>query len=311
MKKVVSILVILLLVFVVGCSSKNEEKVIKLGIIQIVEHPSLDNVRTGFLKRMNELGYVEGKNLIVDYQNAQGDQANLKMIANKLSKESDMVLAIATPSAQAIAQVNKEIPIIISAITDPIAAGLVETLEKPNTNVTGTVDAIDLEKQFSLFKKMNDVKTIGLIYNASEANSKAQVEEAKIILNKEGYKVEEVTISTTNDIKISLTSLVKKVDALYIPIDNTVASAMASVQSIAIENKIPVVAASIEQVQAGGLVTYGIDYSKLGAQTADMSDKIIKGANIKEMPIEKISELELFINENNAKKLNIDPSIFK
>lgn len=314
MKKLLLVLSLVLVIGLSACSSDksdSKEKVIKLGIIQIVDHPSLDKARNGFLDEMKKLGWEENKNLEVIYENAQGDQANLKTIANKLAKDCDIILAIATPSAQAMASTTKDIPIIITAVTDPVGSGLAKSLEKPDTNVTGTTDAKDVDAQIELFKKLDNIKTVGLIYNASEANSKVQIDQAKEALTKKGYKFEEVTVSSTNDIKTAMSSLVKKVDAIYIPSDNTIASGMASVKQISEANKIPVIAATIDQIKDGGLVTYGIDYEKLGRQSAVIADKVLKGADTKTTPIEKSNDYELYINEDNAKVLGIDPNKLK
>ncbi|MDF9866700.1 putative ABC transport system substrate-binding protein [Bacilli bacterium PM5-3] len=312
MKKLLNLCLVLVVGLVlVGCNStKKSEDVVKIGIIQIVDHESLDATRNGFTNKLSELGYKDGENIEIDYQNAQGDQANLKTIAAKLAKNSDLVLAIATPSAQAIATETTDIPILITAVTDPIDAGLVKSLDKPSTNVSGTSDEVDVNKQVQLIKKMKDVKSVGLIYNASETNSKIQIDEAKVALKEAGLTSHEATVATTNDIKQAMTSLAKKVDAIYVPTDNTLASGMASVGEIAKESKLPVITGATEQAQAGGLASYGVNYSKLGEQTADMAARILKGdVKISEMPIEKSKEFTLYINDEMAKILGIDKSI--
>ncbi|WP_423362835.1 ABC transporter substrate-binding protein [Mycoplasma sp. P36-A1] len=295
-------------------SSDTEKKdILKIGIIQIVDHPSLDAIRTNVIAQLEKDGYKDGDNIQIDYQNAQGDQANLKTIASKLAKESDYIVAIATPSAQAIAAETSEIPTLFSGVTDPVDAGIVKTLKTPDTNFSGTTDAVDIEKQLSILTNINPkTKTVGLIYNAAEANSKIQIDQAKAILKEKGIKTEEATVASTNDIKQAMTSLTSKVDGIYVPSDNTLASGMASVGEVAKEAKIPVIAASSDQTLEGGLATYGIDYSKLGVQTGKMLEKVIKKeVEISKLPVESAKDLELTVNNDMAKALGIETSSIK
>ncbi len=229
----------------------------------------------------------------------------------KLVKEkADLLLGIATPSAQSLANETQDIPIVITAVTDPVAAKLAKSLKKPGTNVTGTTDMVPIDKQIELLLSIvKDAKTIGIMYNSGEANSKIQADLAEKALKKANVKVKVLTANTTNDVQQVTTSLAKDVDGIYIPTDNTFASAAAVIGEVAKQTKTPIVAGSVEQVETGGLATYGIDYKELGKQTGLMAAKILDG---KEKPattaIESAKNLKLVVNEDMAKALGIDPA---
>lgn len=312
MKKNKLLVFVLLIFATIGCTSKEDKKP-NIGIIQISEHESLDETRRGIIDGLKEKGYVDGENVTINYQNAQGDQANLKTISSSMAKKADLVIAIATPSAQAIMSEAPDIPIVFSVVTDPVKAGLVSDLTTPNANITGTSDRVDIAQQINLLASIKDnTKTIGLIYNSSEANSKAQIDDARAAIKKTGLKVKEVNVTTTNDIKQSMESLVNKVDAIYVGNDNTVAAGMSLVSSIAIEHKIPLVAASKEQVDNGALASYGIDHHLIGKETAFMAYDILNNnKTVKDIPIKVFTEYELYINKDTAKKIGIDPNTIK
>ncbi len=234
-------------------------------------------------------GYKEGEKLVLDYQNAQGDQANLQTISEQLIDGNDIVLAIATPSAQSLATVSNETPIVFTAVTDPLSAGLVESIEKPGGLLTGTSDQAPIDKQVELLgQAVPDAKTVGILYTTSERNSEVQVEQAKELLEKAGYKV--------------------VVNALFIPTDNTVASTMTMIGELSVEHKVPVIGGSTDMVDEGGLLTYGTNYEALGRQTAKMAIKIIEGANVSETAVEYPETVSLHVNEEMAQKLGIDTS---
>ena len=298
-----------------GCGTEDEKAgegqkdTVNIGILQYMEHDSLSLARKGFLSEFEEAGYVEGENLKVDYQNAQGDQANLQSMSERLSGKNDAILAIATPAAQALANVTKEDSILFTAVTDPVDAGLVKSMEKPGANLTGTSDIVPIDEQIALLLSIaSDAKTVGIIYNSSEPNSKIQADMAEKVIKDKGVKVKVLTVTSTNDVQQVMTTLAQEVDAIYIPTDNTLASTMPTVGEIATEYKLPVIPGSAEMVEAGALATYGINYSDLGRQTAKMALKIIKdGKKPSEMEIETSTNLELVINEEMAKALGIDP----
>ncbi|MGX7197116.1 ABC transporter substrate-binding protein [Enterococcus olivae] len=283
----------------------------KVGVVQIVQHGSLDAAYEGFKEGLAEGGYVEGENLEIDYQNAQNNQDNLKSMSEKLVKDnSDLLLGIATPSAQSLANETSDIPIVVTAVTDLVEAKLVESNEEPGRNVTGTTDMVPIEKQIALLLSViEEPKTIGIMYNAGEVNSKIQADIAEAALVESGVDVRVLTANTTNDVQQVTTSLAKDVDGIYIPTDNTFANAAAIVGEVAKETKTPIVAASIEQVEAGALTTFGIDYHSLGKQTGVMAAKILDGdAEPSSMPVETANDLELVVNEDMAEALGIDPA---
>ncbi|ABO50097.1 protein of unknown function DUF534 [Desulforamulus reducens MI-1] len=267
MKKILlSLMAMLLAVGIIGCGGGTdtpkapEAKQVKLGIVQIVEHPALDAARQGFLDLLKEKGYDEQR-LVVDYQNAQGDQANLQTIARKFVQEkSNLVLAIATPSAMAMANETTDIPILITAVTDPVSAKLVKSLEQPGTNVTGTSDLNPVKDQLQLIKELvPSAKRVGVIFNASEINSQVQIDLADKVAPELGLELVKVTVTASSEVMQAAQSLVKKVDAIYLPTDNMVISSMAAVLKVAEENKLPVVAGESNAVENGALATIGYE----------------------------------------------------
>lgn len=293
-----------------NAAGSQKDEVVHVGILQFMEHGPLSSAREGFLDELAKAGYVEGENLIVDYQNAQGDQANLQSMSERLAGENDVILAIATPAAQTLANLTSQDPILFTAITDPVDAGLVESNATPGMNLTGTSDMVPIEDQVSLLLSLTpDAQTIGIIYNSSEPNSKVQADLAQKALESAGVKVKIATVTTTNDVQQVMTSLAQAVDGVYIPTDNTLTSTMPTVSEIAKEYSLPVVPGSAGMVESGGLATYGITYEDLGRQTARMALEIIKqGKKPAEMPVETSDHLELFINEETAESLGIDPA---
>ncbi|HFU4432570.1 TPA: ABC transporter substrate binding protein [Streptococcus suis] len=295
-----------------ACSTSSEQAssdVVKVGVLQYMEHESLTAAREGFVAELEANGYKEGEKLVLDYQNAQGDQANLQTISEQLIDGNDIVLAIATPSAQSLATVSTETPIVFTAVTDPLSADLVESIEKPGGLLTGTSDQAPIDKQVELLgQAVPDAKTVGILYTTSERNSEVQVEQAKELLEKAGYKVVVKGITSTNEVQDATTSLMKDVDALFIPTDNTVASTMTMIGELSVEHKVPVIGGSTDMVDEGGLLTYGTNYEALGRQTAKMAIKIIEGANVSETAVEYPETVSLHVNEEMAQKLGIDTS---
>jgi len=311
MKKGTALLIIMVLsltLVAVGCGGGSGEETLKLGIIQIVEHPALDASRQGFLEVLEENGYVDGDNLVVDYKNAQGDQATLKTIAQKFATDQvDMVLAIATPSAQTMAGESQDIPILITAVTDPVAANLVESNEKPGTNVTGTTDMTPIKEQLEFLQKLApDTKKVGIIYNSSEVNSEVQAKIAKEVAPGLGLELVEATVTNSAEVMQVTQSLVGKVDAFYVPTDNTIASSIASVVTVAEENKIPLVVSEKGMVEGGAIGTIGIDYYKLGRQTGEMALRVIEGDDPASMPIESLNDIDIVINPGAAERMGVE-----
>ena len=266
----------------VGEEQTAEGKQFKIGILQLMEHDALDNARNGFLDALEEGGYAEGEKIVVDVQNAQGDQSNLKTMSQKfVNDKEDLILAIATPAAQSVAAETQEIPILATAITDYPEAGLVESNEAPNVNLSGTSDRTPVKEQFALLKQiLPDVKKVGIMYNSSEANSEIQARSAIEACEDLGLEYQEGTVTNVNDIQQVVQSIVGEVDALYIPTDNTFASAIPLVVSITDVEKVPVICGENGMVKGGGLATVGIDYYKLGQQTGKMAIRVLEGEDV-------------------------------
>ncbi|MBE0067820.1 ABC transporter substrate-binding protein [Thermoanaerobacterium thermosaccharolyticum] len=303
-----------------GCGSRtissgSTEKMITIGITQIVEHPALDSAREGFIKALKDNGYVEGKNVTFIQENAQGDMSTAQTIAKKfVDKNVDLIFSIATPTTQAVKKATSTIPIVFTAVTDPVAAGLVKSFDKPGGNVTGTSDMEPINDQLKLIKDLvPGAKRIGIIYNAGEVNSTVQVKIAKDDAVSLGYSIVEATVSNSSEVNQAAQSLVGKVDAIWLPTDNTVASSVAAIIKVANSAKIPVVVAEKGMVEGGSLATLGISYSDLGYQAGSMAIKILKGEKPANIKVETAKNLQLIINQKEADAigLKIPDSIMK
>lgn len=287
-------------------ATEDNNETISVGVLQFMEHNSLQAARDGFAEEL------EASDLTVEFEdmNAQGDQSNLQSMSEQLSSNNDLMLAIATPAAQSLATVEQEKPILFTAVTDPTDAGLVETNEAPGMNLTGTSDMVPIEEQIALLLSIvADAEKIGIAYNSSEPNSKIQADLAVAELEAQGVKAVVQTVTTTNDVQTTLTSLAQEVDGIYLPTDNTMASTMSIIGEIATEYQLPLVAGAGAMVEDGGLATYGINYTDLGRQTARLALRILEdGENPAEIAIETSDNLELIVNEEMAEALGIDPA---
>ncbi len=293
-----------------GCgsdSSSGGDKTYKVGVVQLVEHPALDAANKGFVDGLASKGFKD--NVKIDQQNAQGDQSNLNSIAQRfVSEREDLVLAIATPSAQAMANASRDIPILGTAITDYVTAKLVQSNEKPGGNVSGTTDMNPVEKQVDLIATiLSNAKKVGILYSTNEINSQLQAERMKAHAKEKGIEVVEATVSNVNDVQQAAQNLVSQgVAAIYVPTDNIVASSMPNLVKITDAAKIPVFPGEDNLIKAGGLATYSVDYYQLGFQAGVMGAKILSGeAKVGDMPIEAQTNFKLVVNEEQAKRLGI------
>lgn len=279
-----------------------------IGIVQIVEHPSLNTIKESIVTQLSEKGFKDGENIAIDYQNAQGDQSTLKAIVSKfVNNKYDLIIAIATPSVQAAVSQTKDIPILFAACADPLGSGVVTNLEKPGGNVTGTSNAVSAEKILELAKRITpNFKTIGALYNSSETNSLIVIKGLKEYANKNNLTIVESTVTSSADVQQTVTSLVEKVDVIFVPNDNTVATAMPLVAQIANNAKIPVYVGADSLVKDGGLATYGIDYSVLGKETADMGVEILNGKNPGEIPVRTMSDMKIYLNKDTAATIGVN-----
>ena len=292
-----------------GCSSKkdsSDQK--KIGVVQLVEHDALDASYKGFKDGLEKAGYKDGDKIKIEYKNAQNEQSNCQTIAKQfVTDKCDLVLAIATPAAQAMANESKDIPILVTAVTDPADAKLVKSNDKPGTNVSGTSDLTPVAKQMNLLKELvPNAKKVAMLYCSAESNSKFQVGLAKKEAKKLGLSTVDATVSESSEIRQVVESLKGKVDAIYSPTDNMIAAGINTVSMVANEAKIPLIVGEEGMCTGGGLATYGVNYYKLGQQTAKQAVKILEGkSEPKDMPIEYQENADLIINKDTAKALGI------
>lgn len=289
--------------------AKTDDRTYKIGVLQLVQHTALDAANEGFFAALD----AAGLNYEADQQNASGEQANCLTIAEKLVNDgNDLILAIATPAAQAVAGVTTDIPILLTAVTDPAESGLVNDNAKPGVNVSGTSDLTPVKEQIELLQKLlPEAQNIGFLYCSAESNSELQIALAKEACDAAGLTYEEYTVPGSNEIQSVVESMVGKVDAIYLPTDNVIAAGMSTVAMIANDNKIPTICGEAGMVEAGGLATYGIDYYQLGYLAGEQAvDILVNGADIASMPIGYLpaEKCELTVNKTAAEVLGIDIS---
>lgn len=285
----------------------NSSEVKNIGVVQLVQHDALDAANKGFIDGLKEKGYEDGKNIKIEQQNAQGEQANAQTICKQfVDAKKDLIFTIATPAAQAAYNSTKDIPIIFTAVTDPVKAEIAKDWKNSGTNVTGTSDKVPVDKQIELLKKLiPNAKTVGVIYNTSETNSVIQVDELKSAAEKQGLTVKEVGVTSVNEINQNLSSALGQIDVLYTPTDNTVASGYALVGKLCVEKNIPIIGAEEAIVTKGGLASIGIDYYKLGKEAGLKAAEVLGGKKPSEVEITTLSEMSFTINTDVTKKLNI------
>lgn len=313
MKNLKGMLIVLLSIVVViiatGCDNSNKR--IKIGILQYLEIEALSNARRGFIDGLAADGYIDGINISIEILNPETDAPTMSLQAKRLVRNSDLILAIATPAASAILNEakdqEKDTPILFTAVTDPVSAKLIASNELPGGNVTGTNDMNPIAEQISLVKELvPDAKTLGIIYTASETNSEIQANIAKTEAEKLGLTVIISTIDTINNLQSVASILARKVDALYIPTDNAIAGAMGVINEVVLQEKIPAIAGEINSVIDGGSITYGINYYNLGFETAQMAISILKNEKTpSEIPSIGLSEFKLVINKKQLDQIGI------
>ena len=296
-------------VVLTGCggSGGSDDETVKIGLVQLVEHTSLDQIRESIIAQLEEDGYVDGENIVIDYKNAQNEQSNLKTICQGfVADDVDIIVAITTPATQVAMGETDEIPIVFSAVTDPVAAEVVADMEKPGGNVTGTSDVISVDKIMGLAQEITPgFKTIGALYNSSETNSVSAIEALKEYAEANDLKVEESAITSANEIQPAAQNLAKKCDIVFSPTDNTVASAIATANQVFTEAKVPFYVGADSMVKDGAFATYGVDYEYLGQETAKMIIEIINGADPAEMPVRTMDEMAIYINSQTAESMDL------
>ncbi|MBV7434456.1 ABC transporter substrate-binding protein [Cardiobacteriaceae bacterium TAE3-ERU3] len=278
-----------------------------VAITQIVAHPALDAVHKGVVDELTDQGYVDGKNIAYMHESAQGDTGIAAQIAKKFAGDNpDVIVAIATPSAQSVAAAVRGIPVVFSAVTDPVEAKLVKDLDKPGKNITGVTDAIALDKQVEMIQQIvPDAKKIGTVYNPGEANSVATNEKIKAFFEGKDLELIEAPATKSSEVLAAARSLVGKADVIYITLDNTVVSALEGVVQVGEQNDIPVFAADTGSVERGVVAALGFDYYDVGRETGKQVVEILKGKNPGDIPVGQLEQLNLFINPGAAEKMGI------
>ena len=295
----------------VGCGgeTENEKETVKkkVGIIQLIQHDALDQANKGFIDGLAEKGYKDGENIEIEQQNASGKQDTAQQIAGQfVSSKKDLIFAIATPTAQACYNATKDIPIVFSAVTNPVNDGLAKYWKSSGCNTTGTSDMANIDEQLALLKEvLPNAKTLGVVYTTSETNSVNQVNELELLAPKYNLKIKKIGVANINEINQVLSNSMGDIDVLYAPTDNNVAASYELVAQIALKANKPVIGAEPAVVEKGGLLSKGIDYYELGKMAGYKAAEILDGKNPQEIEIETMKELAITVNTDVAKKLGI------
>jgi len=288
-------------------STAAHAQTVKVSVTAIVEHPALDAVRDGVRDGLKEAGY-EGENLEFTYESAQGNAATAAQIAREFVGDNpDVIVPISTPSAQAVAASTRDIPVVFSAVTDPVAAGLVKTNEEPGANVTGVSDLSPIADHVALIKELvPDVKAIAFVYNPGEANSVVLLNLFKEAAEAEGLSVVEAPANKSADVQGAARSAVGKVQAFYVPTDNTIVSALESLIGVAEENDIPLISGDTDSVERGTLASVGFNYYEVGKETAEVVVRILKGEEPGAIPVTFASGTDLVVNRKAAEGMGVE-----
>lgn len=288
-------------------STKMTTKKPVIGILQLTSHPALDEIHRGILAGLKKEGFSDQKNIQIDFQNAQNDQSALKSISEHfVNEQSQVTIGIATPAAQALANATSQIPVIMGAISDPVGANLVNNLKHPDKNITGVMHVEPIAKQIKLIKQiMPNLKTIGVLYTSNDDSATKSYQDFKKAAHQANLKVKTYTISSTNDVAQVSAVMAQEVAAVYLPTDNTVASAIQTIIKNTDENQIPVFSASDSLISAGALATVSVSQFDLGELTGKMAAQILKGKKTQELPVQHVTKTHLVLNLKQAKKLHL------
>lgn len=313
-KKIIFIIVIIAIIAIVaGVGSKinrktsntaSKPKQVQIGILQFVTHPALDAITKGAKDEMKKEGFSKAK---IHFYNGEADQSKLQTMSNQLvSQKNDVLIGIATPAAQALANASSKIPIVMGAVTDPVGANLVKNVKQPEGNITGVSDKFPCAKEVELMKKiMPNLKTVGILYTSSEANSKTQVEEFTKAAKAAGLTIKPYAIASSNDITNTVNVATKQVQAFYVGNDNTIASAFNNVLQITDKAKVPVFPSVDTMVAQGGLAAVSINQRDLGIQTGKIAAQILKGKKVSQIPVDFYDHTTPVVNTKEAAKLGI------
>lgn len=306
MKKILTLSMIacMMVGILTGCQGKND--VPKVSVAQIVEHKSLNEIRDSFHEEMKALGYKDGENIQLEFKDAGNQRNTLNSILSTFAgNQSDVIVAIATPTAIAAANYSEDIPIVFSAVSDPIQSGLIDDLQHPNKNITGTSDEIQVDKILSLALEMDpNMKKLGFIYNSGEANSVSNLEKAKVFCKEHNLTLIEASGTNISEMQSAFSVLLNKCDAIFAPNDNTVASSISALVELANKKKVPVYAGADSMVSDGCFATVGINYTELGKETARMVNQILKGKDVSEIPVKVFKDdLNIYVNEDTLQAI--------
>lgn len=313
MKKTLQIIITTLLISLVSSPVLSklvsaQDDVLNIAVVQLVTHPSLDEIRQGIYDGLNEQGYVEGENLSINYQNAEGDINILSTIAQSVVAENpDLIFAITTPVTQAFQNVTTEIPIVMVGVTDPVSAGILDDLEQPGANITGVSDAVSYEEQFELLLQlMPETKKVGMIYTTSEDNSLAETEAAQEVAEELGLEVQIEGVASTMDMQLVAQNLSGQVDAIYVGSDNTIASAFETLVDATDAAGIPIFTTVDVMVEQGALSAVAINQKDIGLLGAEVAKFIIDGEEAGNVPVHFLDNLQAVVNFETAERLNIE-----
>jgi putative ABC transport system substrate-binding protein len=278
-----------------------------VAITAIVQHPALDATRDGVVEALKEAGFVQGQNLKVEYQSAQGNPATAAQIARQFAgSRPDVIVPISTPSAQAVAAATRDIPVVFTAVTDPLSAQMVKSMDKPGANITGLSDMAPVAEHVALIREIvPQAKRIGVLYNPGEPNSVVLIKALKDEAAKAGLTVVEASVPKSSDAQPAVRSLVGKADAVYIPLDNTVVSALESVIAVGQQAKLPIFSADTDSVARGTVASIGFDYFQVGKQTGAIVARVLKGEKPGDLPVALAKGTDLFVNPKSAAAMGV------
>ena len=310
MKKILLLVVSLVVLF--GCSSKQNLK--KIGIVSFVEHTSLNIIKDSIMDELKNLGYVDGKNCIIKFKNAQGDMSTLPTIMQNMKNDMvDVLITITTPVSQFAISLTDNIPVVFSAVSDPVGAGILSDINDTSKNITGTSDPIKVDQIIDFALKVhNNTKKIGYIYNAGESNSITSLKKLENYSKNKNISIEKISIVSGAEIQSAVSALSDKVDIIFVSNDNTIAESMPILVNEALKYKIPVYTGADSMVIDGGFASVGIDYVDVGIETARMADKILSGVNTSDIKVELFdTKLNTYINKKTAEQLGFSIEEFK
>lgn len=283
-------------------------KIARIGVLQYVTHASLDEIYQGIKDGLKEEGFEEGANLEIEFKNAEGDQSQVQTLSKALATgRNELLIGIATPAAQGLANATSDLPIVMGAVTDPVGANLMKDLKQPDGNITGVSDQTPVADEIALIKAITPkAKKIGILYSSNEDNSKVQVEEFTKEAEVAGYSVEAFAVPSSNEIASTVQVMTSKVDVIFTPVDNTIASAFSTVVSVANKTKTPIYTSVEEMVKGGGLASVTINQHDLGVATGKMAARILKGEKVENTPVEIFNKGTVVVNQKVADQLGIE-----